>query len=161
MYKSLSGGPSGENGQPVTLYTSPVAPEDCGDVSIARTAHLLQERVPKRCDARVTVVGDAFFAVEIHVQHSARGSVDWRADYDSHRYQITTVPESVRASAGAFLSSLGLRFGAFDFVITPDEDWVFLEVNPNGQWAWLQVATGLPISAAIADALQEGASHVG
>lgn len=30
---------------------------------------------------------------------------------------------------------------------------MFLEINPNGQWAWLQDATGLPISAAIADAL--------
>jgi hypothetical protein len=40
--------------------------------------------------------------------------------------------------------------------VTPEGEWVFLEVNPNGQWAWLQDETGLPIASAIADALVKG-----
>lgn len=48
---------------------------------------------------------------------------------------------------------LGLRFGALDFLVTPSGEWYFLEVNPNGQWAWIEQETGLPISSAIADAL--------
>lgn len=44
-------------------------------------------------------------------------------------------------------------FGAFDFAVTSDGEWVFLEVNPNGQWAFVEQVTGLPIAAAIADAL--------
>ncbi len=51
------------------------------------------------------------------------------------------------------MQQLRLRFGALDFVVGPDGAWTFLEINPNGQWAWLQDATGLPIAAAIADAL--------
>ena len=50
------------------------------------------------------------------------------------------------------MTLLGLRFGAFDFLVCPD-GWVFLEVNPNGQWAWIETATGLPIASTIADAL--------
>ena len=48
---------------------------------------------------------------------------------------------------------LGLRFGALDFVVTPDDRWIFLEINSNGQWAWIEDATGQPVAAAIADAL--------
>jgi glutathione synthase/RimK-type ligase-like ATP-grasp enzyme len=51
------------------------------------------------------------------------------------------------------MTALGLRFGALDFLLTPDDEWVFLEINPNGQWAFIEQATGLPIAAAIADAL--------
>ncbi|GAA5764612.1 hypothetical protein [Streptosporangium roseum] len=49
----------------------------------------------------------------------------------------------------------GLSFGAFDFGLTGDGIPVFLECNPNGQWGWLEDATGLPIAAAIAALLLE------
>jgi glutathione synthase/RimK-type ligase-like ATP-grasp enzyme len=54
----------------------------------------------------------------------------------------------------ALLDRLGLRFGALDFVVTPDGEWWFLECNPNGQWAWIEDETGLPIASALADALE-------
>jgi D-alanine-D-alanine ligase-like ATP-grasp enzyme len=44
----------------------------------------------------------------------------------------------------------GLAFGAFDFVVTPDNEWVVLECNPEGQWGWIEENTGLPIADAIA-----------
>ncbi|MCX4451449.1 hypothetical protein [Streptomyces sp. NBC_01789] len=49
---------------------------------------------------------------------------------------------------------LGLRYGAADSVVGPGGGWTFLEVNPCGQWDWIQGATGLPIAEAIADDLQ-------
>jgi hypothetical protein len=51
-----------------------------------------------------------------------------------------------------------LRFGTFDFSVASDE-WWFLECNPNGQWAWLQDETNIPISAALADALVESSKR--
>lgn len=51
------------------------------------------------------------------------------------------------------MSALGSRFGVLDFLVTPAGEWYFLEINPNGQWAWIEQETGLPISSAIADAL--------
>jgi glutathione synthase/RimK-type ligase-like ATP-grasp enzyme len=53
----------------------------------------------------------------------------------------------------AFMKALRLRFGAFDFLVSPSRGWVFLECNPSGQWAWIEEATGQPIASAIADAL--------
>lgn len=66
---------------------------------------------------------------------------------------MVTVPDQIREAVSQLLARLRLRFDALDFVVTPQDEWMFLEINPNGQWAWLQDATGLPIAAAIADAL--------
>jgi len=63
------------------------------------------------------------------------------------------VPASVRAGVCRMMSALGLRFAAADFAVTPSGEWYFLDLNPNGQWAWIEHETGLPICAAIADAL--------
>jgi glutathione synthase/RimK-type ligase-like ATP-grasp enzyme len=46
-----------------------------------------------------------------------------------------------------------LRFGAIDMIVTPEGRYVFLEINPNGQWRWIEDASGLPISDALCDAL--------
>lgn len=155
VYKSLSGGPIALHDGLRSLYTSVVPPGEHADPSIARTAHLLQEWIPKRHDVRLTVVEEEPFAVEIHA-HSDEGRVDWRADYASHEYRVGTVPDDVRKGAAALLHELGVNFGAFDFAVTLDGEWVFLEVNPNGQWGWLEHATGLPIGSAIASALERG-----
>ncbi len=51
---------------------------------------------------------------------------------------------------------LDLRYGAFDFAVTPASEAYFLEVNPGGQWAWLERATGAPMTHALARALSGG-----
>ena len=48
---------------------------------------------------------------------------------------------------------LGLLYGAIDLVETPDGRHVFLELNPSGEFFWLEQQPGLPISAALADIL--------
>ncbi|MEJ2669125.1 MAG: MvdD family ATP-grasp ribosomal peptide maturase, partial [Gammaproteobacteria bacterium] len=48
---------------------------------------------------------------------------------------------------------LGLNFGCIDMILTPDDEFVFLEVNPNGQWLWVEHSLGCNISGAIADKL--------
>jgi hypothetical protein len=104
-----------------------------------------------------TVVGQEFFAVAIHAD-SPQARRDWRSDYGSLRYEPVTIPDDVRVAVSALLARLDLPFGAFDFVVTPECQWVFLEVNPNGQWGWIEDQTGLPITIAIADHLTAGAT---
>jgi hypothetical protein len=59
----------------------------------------------------------------------------------------------VRRSVRSYLREFNLTFGAFDFSVTPDGRWWFLECNPAGQWGWLVEETSLPIAEAIADEL--------
>ncbi|MGH4014649.1 MAG: hypothetical protein ACRDSL_12135 [Pseudonocardiaceae bacterium] len=153
--KMLSSLMLSERGVPQMTYTTRIDARAIDFSALATTAHLIQEWVPKKYDARVTMVGRRAFAVTIHAD-SDRAYVDWRSDYDSLKYCAIDPPSRVVAAAARFLRSLSLTFGAFDFVITPDDEWVMLECNPAGQWLWLQDEAGLEIAAEMADLLLSG-----
>ncbi|MFD7896464.1 ATP-dependent carboxylate-amine ligase [Streptomyces sp. NPDC059743] len=140
-------------GRTAAVYTSIVDPRDISHPDIATTAHLFQEWVPKAHEVRLTAIGQEIFSAEIHTD-SERGYVDWRSDYESHVYRVCKQPADVSDGVWRMLNRLGLPYGAFDFVVTPNGEWVFLEVNPSGQYGFIEVATGLPITGAVADYLE-------
>jgi hypothetical protein len=115
---------------------------------VSTSLHLFQRRIEKRSDIRVTVVGRQLFAVEIMSQ-VGRGNLDFRLDYSvpMNRYNL---PASVEQSCLALVSKLGLNYGAIDLGVTPDGEYVFFEVNPAGQWLWMELRLELPISLAMA-----------
>jgi ATP-grasp ribosomal peptide maturase len=155
IYKPLTPAGITETDTHRVVFTTPVAVGDV-DESIRLTTHLLQEWIEKQYEVRLTVVDEAFLAARIDAGSNA-AAVDWRADYEALTYTaLADVPPSVRAGVSALMARLGLRFGTFDFIVTPDDRWIFLEINPNGQWAWIEDATGLPIAASVADALTKG-----
>jgi ATP-grasp ribosomal peptide maturase len=154
VYKPFSSLGVAEQGKYRIVYSNRITADDITD-TVTATAHLFQQWIPKSHEVRLTVVDDELFAVRIDAE-SAAAMVDWRTDYANLRYSEILVPDTVRDGVLNLLKMLMLRFAALDFVVTPDNEWVFLEVNPNGQWAWLQDATRLPIAAAIADALTKG-----
>ncbi len=135
------------------VFTTEITADQCADSNISRTMHLFQEWVPKNYEVRLTVVDDNFFAARIDAASEA-AHVDWRSDYRSISYTAIGTPEHVRSCVSALLNSLDLRFGALDFIVDPDGQWWFLECNPNGQWAWIEDETGMPITSALADALE-------
>ncbi len=149
--KTLSSVVLAEDGVPRITYTTLVDVARIDPAQFAVTTHLLQEWVPKRYDARVTMVGDHPFAVAIEAG-SALARVDWRADYANVSYRTITPPDEVVAGMRRYLDHFGLRFGAFDFVVS-ETGWVALECNPSGEWLWLAKATGLPMLSALVDLL--------
>lgn len=151
VVKPLGSGVLTEAGAAKLIYTNRVRAEEI-DHTVSGTAHLFQQQVAKAYEVRLTVVDKVYFAVRLDGASEA-ARLDWRTDYDSLSYTVVTVPDQIREAVSRLLARLRLRFGALDFIVSPQDEWMFLEINPNGQWAWLQDATGLPISAAIADAL--------
>ncbi|MGH3565018.1 MAG: ATP-grasp ribosomal peptide maturase [Pseudonocardia sp.] len=152
IYKSMSTGVVVEQDELRIIYTSRLTADDLDDAAIGLCCHLFQEWVPKAFDVRLTVVRDRCFAVAVHAD-SPEAEVDWRSRYDDLRYEVCMTPDEVRYGVVAYLRKFGLTFGAFDFSVTPDGRWWFLECNPAGQWGWLAEETGLPIAEAIADEL--------
>lgn len=137
------------------IYAAPIgARELIGEdgEAVAGTMHLFQRRIRSEYAVRLTIVDDRVFAAAIYA-HSDAAAIDWRADYGALTYDQVEPPSQVVSRIRTMMSRLGLRFGALDFLVTADGEWYFLEVNPNGQWAWIEQETGLPISEAIADAL--------
>lgn len=155
VYKSLSTGLVVESDQLHIVYTSLVELDDLKNLDEDRVGvccHLFQEWIPKAHDVRLTVVGERGFPVAVHAS-SAAGRVDWRSRYDDLHYEPCDLPDDVATGVAQYLKRFGLRYAAFDFSVSPDGAWWFLEANPSGQWEWIEQETGVPITEAIADEL--------
>lgn len=120
---------------------------------------IFQEAVAKRIELRVTVVGRKVMAAAIHSQQTSRRAGDWRhypeLDIARH-YSVWQLPADIEQRCLDVTAALGLCYGAIDLILTPEGEYVFLEINPHGQWEFIETATGLPISDAIADLLNRG-----
>ncbi|WP_157930685.1 MvdC/MvdD family ATP grasp protein [Glycomyces xiaoerkulensis] len=137
-----------EHGVPRTTWTTRITVNQFADEGFTVTANLVQQWIKKAYEVRVTVVGDEAFAVRIDA-HSEAARIDFRSDYDALTYKRIDPPKAVLRRLRAFMARMGLLFATFDFAVTPEAEWVFFECNPNGQWQWLELETGAPISAAI------------
>lgn len=138
------------------IFTTRVNLADEHDPNALRAMPIiLQREIPKQLDIRVTVVGQRVFAASIDSQVDPDTSVDWRRtsapDLPHAQHEL---PELLAARCVALTSRLGLRFGAIDFVLDPSGRYWFLEINPNGQWGWIQTRTGHPIAEAIVTELE-------
>ncbi|TCC43600.1 ATP-grasp ribosomal peptide maturase [Kribbella sindirgiensis] len=151
VYKPLRVTSLVREGRAQAIWTRRVEPGELDD-SIAGTAHLFQaEVVDKVADLRVTMVGDEVFCVRID---SSVDRLDWRSDYDTLSYQAVEPPVGISERMQFYLRRFGLIFGCFDFALDAGGVPYFLECNPNGQWAWMEPPTGLPMAATFADALE-------
>lgn len=72
----------------------------------------------------------------------------------------TALSSDVEEKLLMMLRRLNLNYGAFDLILTPEGKYVFLELNPNGQYLWIEHLTKLPISEAIADLLIKGTTQI-
>lgn len=116
---------------------------------------VVQPYIEKDYEIRYTVVGNSHFVCRIDSQKSERAKYDWRRyDIPSTPHSAIEAPEDIKRKVSEMLEKLGLEYGAFDFIVTPNGKWIFLEVNCMGQWLWIEQLANLPISDAIVDWLK-------
>ncbi len=127
------------------IYTSRVTNEDLSTQGPSLGCPtLFQQRIRPAVDVRVTVVDQKLLAVALTRNDSVE---DIRRDnMQGVRYSIIRVPSDLQSQILQLVGSYSLRFAALDFLVTPDEVWWFLELNPNGQWAWLDLIGGATIN---------------
>lgn len=106
---------------------------------------IFQEYIPADVDLRITVMGDEIFTGAIHSQETEY-AVDFRMAMETARMEAFDLPEEIEELIHAFMDRLGLVYGAIDMRLTPDGEYVFLEINPAGQWLFVEEGTGLPMS---------------
>lgn len=116
---------------------------------------IFQEYIEASVDLRVTIVGEEIFAAAIHSQETSY-KVDFRMDIANARIEATRLPADVEARLLELMRRLGLVYGAIDMRLTPDGRCVFLEINPAGQWLFVEQYSGQPITATLARCLYEG-----
>jgi len=121
--------------------------------SIRLTPCLFQKYIEKAYELRINVIGDRVWAASIHSQEKERTRVDFRTDTEGCRHEIAYLDEKLERMCLELTHRLGLRMGNIDMIVTPEGEHVFLEINPNGQWAWIEDMIGLPLCAALVDEL--------
>lgn len=118
---------------------------------------MFQEFIDKSFDIRVTIVGDELFACRIHSQTYDTTSVDFRrfvnAPEQTPLHELTSLPLDIEQKLRLLMDRIGLIFGCIDLIVDGAGRHLFLEVNPAGQWAWIEHHTKAPISHAIANEL--------
>jgi hypothetical protein len=126
------------------------------DPVLSATPGIYQCLVPKAFELRVTVMGHSTFAAKILSQETLTGKIDWRKSYGELKMEPFEMPESLADSCIRLLDELNLVFGCFDFIVTPEGEYVFLEVNEMGQFLFLETRTGMPLLDAFTDFLLSG-----
>lgn len=120
-----------------------------------------QQKLEKKLELRVTIVGKAVFAFSIDSQKMANSKVDWRKEgaamvEDWKPYEL---PQEIQSKLLAFMSEYKLNYGAMDIIVTPDNEYYFLEVNAAGEYFWLDVLCNYEISKQIAAVLLGNAAR--
>jgi glutathione synthase/RimK-type ligase-like ATP-grasp enzyme len=116
---------------------------------------LLQQCIRKAADWRVTVVDEKVFACRIDSQKNPQYALDMRRGLTdlAMAHELLQLPDEIAKRCVKLVEQLDLRFGAIDLAEDLTGKMWFLEINPNGQWAWIEDRTGAPISETIAKAL--------
>jgi glutathione synthase/RimK-type ligase-like ATP-grasp enzyme len=123
------------------LLTSEVTADDLPDDEILRlTPGIFQARIDKAHELRVTVLGHHTVTARLRSQEVEATRLDWRAAGCQIGVEPDRLPHDVEAACLRLMRGLGIVFGCFDFIVTPAGEHVFLEVNPAGQFLWVEEA---------------------
>lgn len=132
IVKSLTSKRVDENS---VLFTTRVQ-EDQLDPS---TPWLVQDYLPASWDVTVVFVRDRMYGFELNRDSFLDKTVDWRETGGpdaTDAWRCHRIPKHLEDSIFRFMNDLGLHYGRLDLLYNGD-DYYFLEVNPNGEWAWL------------------------
>lgn len=100
---------------------------------------IYQVQIPKEYELRVTCFGDYIVAVKIHSQDYDESKMDWRMLHPSKlQLEPYQLPDKLVKQIRYLMRELGIVFGCLDFIVTPDGDYVFLEVNEQGQFFFIE-----------------------
>ncbi|MEQ8433756.1 MAG: hypothetical protein RIA71_05900 [Oceanicaulis sp.] len=160
VLKSLSGGRFARPENPLSrtdmLMTMTVGRADIDAAeaeSFARAPHFFQQEIAKDYEVRLFAYRGGAHPFSVDSQSARFTSTDWRHGASVLKWAPCEAPAAVLDAVQAFLDRFKLFYGSFDFIVTPDGEWVFLECNRDGQWAWLDRLSDNALSNGLADAV--------
>lgn len=128
------------------ITTADLTPEE----EIKISPSIFQQCLNPKIDYRVTVVGETVFPVRVECQNQECSHIDWRVEKSDLRFIACNLPSEVEELCRRYVKANGLVFGAMDLV-EYNGRFFFLEINPNGEWGWLQKPNNIPIAEALCD----------
>ena len=116
----------------------------------------IEENIPKKVDLRCTVIGEDVFVAEIYSQDNDESKIDWRKGRIALEHKEHKLPYEIKNMCIQLTKELQLNYSAIDMILDESGNYIFLEINPNGQWAWIENRLNFPISKKIVDLLIKG-----
>ena len=154
IYKPISRPTEESVGEDFVIYTNIVKKEEINPSSTECKLSFFQRYVPKKYEIRTYVIGNDCLSTEIHSQKSERSKVDWRKyDIANTPYYPHQLPTEISKKLIHLTKSFNLHYSARDLILTPEDEYLFLELNPQGMWLWIETLTGLPITKKLANLL--------
>jgi glutathione synthase/RimK-type ligase-like ATP-grasp enzyme len=138
------------------IYTNRVTASHLDDLSdLSLCPALFQQFIQKAYDVRITVVDADIHSVKLVATDESGGQrCDIRRNNMSDvAYEAVSLPMDIESKIRKLTSHYSLRFAAIDMAVSKSGEWYFFEVNPNGQWAWLDMTAGTNISASLVKSL--------
>lgn len=110
-----------------------------------------QEGLIPKIDIRVTVIEKNVVAIKISSDNGI--DEDWRRYKNELKYTVFELPKNIKKFCIDYTNKLNLNFGAIDLILHNDE-YYFIEINPTGEWSWLQQNTGFKFDFLIVNSLK-------
>lgn len=123
-------------GTPYTCWTEVIDMETAETFQPEFFPSLFQEKIEKLFEIRIFYLDGQFYSIAIFSQESAKTQVDFR-NYDfemPNRKAAIDLPESLKKQLSALLQELQLNTASLDLIYTKSQEFVFLEINPVGQY---------------------------
>ena len=126
--------------------------------SIRLAPVFIQKCLQKKAEYRVTLIAKHDFVCRIDGKHINDSDVtlDWRVtEPDKLVHVPDKLPIDYLNKLHQMLDELGLNFGAFDIIRDEDDTLYFIELNPNGQWYWIEILTKMPMVRAMVELIED------
>jgi len=140
IYKPLCSNFWFEDDQVKISYTSKISfLELPTNKLLQQTPGIYQTEIKKKYELRVTCFGDYLVAAKLNSQEHAHGKIDWRAiPVGEMSVEPYILPAHIQEKIRQFMRQMGLVFGSLDFVVSTDNEYIFLEINEQGQFLWIE-----------------------
>lgn len=126
--------------------------------SLSYCPMIFQAYIEKAYELRIAYIAGECFTGKIDAS-GGTGEHDWRISGGGAIWQHYQLPPDIADKLHHFMQALDLSFGAIDMIRQPDGQYIFLEVNPQGEWGMLQKYLDYPISETIAEKLVNKIKH--
>lgn len=124
-------------------YTTALTEQDLSDdAAIQLCPAIFQQNITKAYEIRATFMGATCMAVKLETQGIDDVEQDWRhgsANGISLKPIPVELPQPVYERCREFMRHMNIVYGAFDFIVTPNAEYIFLEVNHGGQFLWVEL----------------------
>ncbi len=103
------------------------------------TPGIFQKKITKAYELRINFFGDCAITAKLKSQEHDRGKLDWRyVPITELKVEEFVLPDNIYKKCKAFMEQFDIVFGCFDFIVTPDNEYYFLEINEQGQFLWIE-----------------------